>query len=322
MAAWFEKKEKRRFRRIEMPVKFFVTPSDPIVDREIFALGIDYFPKSVQTRIARNHKQLLHWIGHIQEQKEILEPVFHEVVEAAKLLGDCVKQVSQGKNPMEDEVLAEQVMNNLKMVGKISSLEEPAPRTYNYFSELEKKLTHFFRLMLLSLHKSSAKNYHSFTPSGHVFKIDEMTQKFTQESFQKIPLVQSIYYMNALVEDYCAVFQEMNQDYYLREHPEVWSVQRLNISAGGFAQFYNKRFLPGKPLTSYVYLKNHGRVMRVKTTVARLETNMKQLVELNAFNFEFPDPQDQRFLETEIDRIQVDRAMEQYFASQSISNYG
>lgn len=322
MASWFEKREHRRFRRVDMPVKLFVTPADPIVDFEIFALGVDYFPKSVQTKIARNHSQLLNWIGHIQEQKEILEPVFLEVVKAAELLGESVKWVSQGRNPLQDEALSSQIMKNLKMIGKIKSLEEPAPRTYNFFFELEKKLTHFFRLLLLSLSKSSAKSYHSVMPSSQSFKIDEMTQKFTQPKFQKIPLVQSIFYMNALVDNYCSALQEMNQDYYLRAHPESWQMKTLNISAGGFADSYAKRFLPGKPLTAYVYLQEHGRVMKVKTSVAYCRTDMQNLVELNAFNFEFPDVQDQRFLELEIDRFQIDKAMEQFLYTQHVSKFG
>ncbi len=315
MAFWFEKRDLRRFRRIDMPIKLFVTPAAPIVDFEIYALGIDYFPKSVETKITRNHNQLLNWISHIQEQKEILEPVFLQVLQAAELLGEAVKRVSNGRNPILEERLAEQIMSNLKTIGRIKSLEEPAPKTYQYFFEVEKKLTHFFRLLLLSLHKSSSSKYHSFAPLTQTFKIDEMTQKFTKEAFKKIPLVQSIYYMNELVDNYCEAFQEMNRDYYLREHPEAWQVQKINISAGGFSNFYAKRFSLGKPLTSYVYLQDHGRIMKVKTTIARCETNMKQMAELNAFNFEFPDPQDQRFLELEIERIQIERAMEHCFST-------
>ena len=49
---------------------------------------------------------------------------------------------------------------------------------------------------------------------------------------------------------------------------------------------------------------------------------MQNLVELNAFNFEFPDVQDQWFLELEIDRFQVDKAMEQFLYTQTFSKFG
>ncbi|WP_029407458.1 hypothetical protein [Thiomicrorhabdus sp. Milos-T2] len=307
MAFWFEKNNFRRFRRMDMAVKLFVTPADPIKDKELFALGIDYFPNTVQKKIARNQKQLLSWVNHIQEQKEILEPVFLQVVDAAQLLGEVVKSISKGHNPLLDEQMTQQIMLNLKSVGRIASLEEPAPKTFQYFYEIEKKLTHFFRLLLLSLHKSSSNQYHSFDISQPDFKIDGMTQRFTQPSFQKIPLVQAIYFMSELVSTYCDIFQEMNSDYYLREHPEAWKERDVTISAGGFSTMFPKRFLPGRPLTSYIYFAEQARTIKVKTQFARAESNSTEMLELNAFYFEFPDQQDQKFLELEIERLQIDK---------------
>lgn len=308
MAFWFEKNNFRRFRRMDMAVKLFVTPSNPIKDKELFALGIDYFPNTVQKKIARNQKQLLSWVNHIQEQKEILEPVFLQVVDAAQLLGEVVKAISKGHNPLLDEQMTRQIKLNLKSVGRIASLEDPAPKTFQYFYEIEKKLTHFFRLLLISMHKSSADKYHYFDIHQPDFKIDGMTQRFTQPSFQKIPLVQSIYFMGELVNTYCDIFQEMNMDYYLREHPEAWKERRVTISAGGFSAMYPKRFLPGKPLTSYIYFTEQTRTIKVKTQFARAESNSSEMLELNAFYFEFPDQQDQNFLELEIERLQIGKA--------------
>lgn len=322
MAYWFERKEHRRFRRIDMSVKLFVTPSDPINDFEIFALGIDYFPKSVSSKINDHHKKLISWISHIQEQKDILEPVFKQVIMISELLGEAVRQVSEGRNPLLNEEFKQTLMGNVKNIKRIDALEEPAPKTFQYFSEMEKKLTHFLRLLLLSLHKSTDKRYHCFKPERQDFKIDQLTKKFTQEPFSKIPLVQSIYYMNQLINDYCDAFQEMNADYYLREHPEDWQELKVNMSAGGFAAYYKKRFLPGKPLISYIFLSDEGRVMTVKTTFARFETSRVMMAEKNAFYFEFPDPQDQRFLELEIERFELEKALEHYLDFEVVSRAG
>ena len=321
MASWFEKNDFRRFRRLDMSVKLFVTPSAPIVDMEIFALGIDYFPNSVKKKIARNQQQLLSWVNHIQEQKEILEPVFLQVMDAAQLLGEATKLISQGKNPLLDEEFSQEIMKNLKTVGRIASLEEPAPKTFQYFFEVEKKLTHFFRLLLISLHKSSPKTYHSFDGAEQKFKIDEMTAKFRQQAFQKIPLVQAIYFMNELVDSYCQVFQELNRDYYLKEHPESWKVYNVSLSAGGISAMYPKRFLPGRPLTSYIYFYEQGRSMTVDSLLARCETNPVEMLELNAFYFEFPDPQDQHFLELEIERIQIEKVSNHCINYQFLSSF-
>lgn len=307
MAYWFEKRELRRFRRIELPLKLFVTPSDPIKNAEIFALGIDYFPKTTEIKIQRHHQKLLYWVNHIQEQKEILEPVFLQVITACELLGEAVAYISQGKNPFNDRAFASKIVHNVKTIGFIATLEEPAPKTFQYFFEIEKKITHHFKLLAMSLHNSTNVKYQSYKPETTVFKIDDMTRRFTQGKFQKIPLVQSIYYMNALVDDYCNILHELNEDYYLRDHPEDWQLLNISLSAGGFSAYYHKRFLPGKPLKTYLYLDNANRVMNVSTSFARNQSNMPDLKELNAFYFDFPDPQDQRFLEMQIERLQLEK---------------
>lgn len=307
MSYWFEKQELRRFRRIEMPIKLLVTPADPIKDREIFALGIDYFPKSTTTKISRHRQKLLYWVNHIQEQKDILEPVFKQVVLASELLGEVVEEVSKGNNPIKDAVFATKILKNVKNIGLIASLEEPAPKTYQYLYEIEKKLTHYYEKLVIALHKSTNEKFCSYTPEKKHFKIDEMTQRFTQGKFQKIPLVQSIFFLNELVNDYCQVLDELNSDYYLREHPEDWQKTEVSISAGGFSSHFHKRFLPGRPLKSYIYLDSSNRVMKVDTSFARNQTNMAELNELNAFYFEFPDHQDQKFLELQIERMQLEK---------------
>ena len=250
---WFEKRGLRRFRRIEMPVKLLVTPADPIKDREVFALGIDYFPKTTKIRIKRHHQHLLYWIGHIQEQKEILEPVFKKVVSAAELLGEAVVYIADGRNPLNDKVFASKILNYVKGIENIETLAEPAPKTYQYFYEIEKKISYNFKLLAISLRQSSRHHFHAAKSIKSVFKIDEMTHRFNQGKFQKIPLVQSIYHMNALVNDYCDIFAELNKDYYLRDHPEEGQRLNVSISAGGFSCNFHKRFLPGRPLKTYLY---------------------------------------------------------------------
>jgi len=52
MNQWFRKGNSRRFHRIDMPIKFFIVPSSPIKDREIYATGANYFPSSFHAKIA------------------------------------------------------------------------------------------------------------------------------------------------------------------------------------------------------------------------------------------------------------------------------
>lgn len=50
MVFWFENGDARRFPRIEMPVQIYISPVNPIRDKDIFGLGIDYFPPSVEKK--------------------------------------------------------------------------------------------------------------------------------------------------------------------------------------------------------------------------------------------------------------------------------
>lgn len=321
MATWFNKNEFRRFPRVEMDVRLFITPEKPITDLDIFALGIDYFPSSVKNRIKRNHKKLIHWLNHIQEQKEILEPVFLQIVDAAQLLGKSVEMISKGRSPLNNEKMAQKIKANIKSIGQISGLKEPAPKTHNFLFELEKKLTHFYKLLFITLNNSTSQKYYSFNPDGHTFKIDGMTSKFSQDSYQNIPLVQSIKFMNDLVNNYCYVLQEINMDCYSLNNPKAWKKSQVDISAGGIAALYPKRFLPGRPLKSRVYFDNHDRVMEVKTTFSRCETRASKGAELNAFYFEFPQSQDQVFLELEIEKYQVEKMTAHCIKHQDLAKF-
>ena len=81
-----------------------------------------------------------------------------------------------------------------------------------------------------------------------------------------------------------------------------------------------RRFLPGRHLTYLICFYEQGRTITVKALFARCETNPVQMLERNAFYFEFPDPQNQYFLELEIERLQIEKASNHCVNYQFLSN--
>ncbi len=47
MAFWFEKNEKRRFPRVNMPMQVFIRPCTPSQDKQIIAYAANYQPTSL-----------------------------------------------------------------------------------------------------------------------------------------------------------------------------------------------------------------------------------------------------------------------------------
>ena len=101
----------------------------------------------------------------------------------------------------------------------------------------------------------------------------------------------------------------------------AWGKVQVNLSAGGIGALYPKRFLHGKPLRSKMYFDGYDSVMEVKTIFARSETQRNKSAELNAFYFEFLHPQDQSFLEFEIEKYQLDKMNAHCLNHQFLANY-
>lgn len=102
MNKWFLRENSRRFFRIDMPVRLYVAPSAPIKDAEIYATGIDYFPPVVNQLIKKQLDSTYYWLDRIQEEKELLVPLFEEIIAAVQFLGDGSEKISEGINPKND----------------------------------------------------------------------------------------------------------------------------------------------------------------------------------------------------------------------------
>ena len=102
MNKWFRKGNARRFHRVDMPTRFFIVPSSPIKDREIYATRADYFPTNYVNMIETRKYATMRSVGKIKEQSALITEIFNDVIEDIEFFGECAKNISQGINPKSD----------------------------------------------------------------------------------------------------------------------------------------------------------------------------------------------------------------------------
>ncbi|WP_173290780.1 hypothetical protein [Thiosulfativibrio zosterae] len=309
MALWFQKGEYRRFRRINMPIRVFVTPVQPIKDQQIFALGIDYFPPTVQKKIQASHESLNYWVRHIQEQQEILAPVFGEVEDSVQYFGRCVEGLSVGRSPKSERLEWAEFNRYSKGVESILALKVTAPKTFQYFEQMNQKLKVYYH-NLFNLFEGSTPtqlNLESELPDSML--VDEMMKRFESKSFAKIPLVQSLFHLHQLMGHYFSAYTELLKDVRLRQNPNAWEEIDVNLSACGLSLVLEKRFKPNTRCDAYFYFAEKGRMLSVRAVLIRANSSMSDYREHNSFNFEFPDIQDQRFIQLEIERYEIQSSL-------------
>jgi len=306
MPFWFEKNEHRRFKRINMPVKVFVTPSsaDLINNKQIFALNIDYFPPSVLDKIKDTTEKMNHWFSLVQEQQEVLEPVFKALVSSVEFLGEQVAEVSKGRSPKVELLDWKAFCDHSAGIKSIKELKKSAPKTHQYLEQMNIKLMAYYGNFQSSIEKSTPKKFYVDDRLSQEFMADSMIAKFDAASFSKIPLVQSLKQLHKLMGHYYAAYDEFIRDYYYRQNPKAWETKQVNISAGGISILMHKRFRQNTRCQVYLYFVDSERLLNVNSSLVRTSTEVAEKKECNAFNFEFPDGQDQIFIQYEMERYE------------------
>ncbi len=314
MNRWFQKGNSRRFFRIDMPVRLFITPSSPIKDREIYATGVDYFPPIVQKLIAEQKSDTLYWLGRIQDQKVLVTELFNEVIDFVEFFGECAKSLSQGINPRLDPKYWVQINQKKQGFQKVEALHQSSPKTYRYFKMIEEKYMTFLESMIHSITHSTASQFEANIQLPYAFKIDETIELFKNEKFAKIPLVQSIYSLCSLMDTYLEAYRQINDDNVMRQYPQEWRLQQANVSASGLAVLLNKRFQPFEKVDVFFYFPSHDKTLQFSGNIVDIRTIDDAYKERVAINFEFPDGKSQNFLQNEIQRFEIEECMHFNFA--------
>ena len=308
MHQWFRKGNARRFHRVDMPVRHFIVPSSPITDREIYATGADYFPSLTRSRIEAAKFATESSLSKIQDQKELISRIVGDIVADIEFFGFCIEKISHGQNPKRDPNYWMKINDKLEGFQTIKMLKESSPKTYQYLALIEEKYLAFLNRLVHSINESTSEH---FAVEGHLpvgFKLEEIIQLFKQEKFAKIPLVQTILHLSEYLEAYLDVYRQINDDNYLKQFPQQWPLENANISASGIAVFLPKLFTLYSKVDVHLYFEADDKLIFFEGNVVDLREHQGQLQRI-AINFEFPNGNDQNYIQQEIQKQEVKECM-------------
>lgn len=309
MNRWFQKGNSRRFFRIDMPLRLFVTPSSPIKDREIYATGADYFPPGIKKRLQEQKTDTHYWLSRVQDQKILVTELFNEVIDFIEFFGECAISISQGINPRLDPKYWVQLNQKKQGFQKVEALFESAPKTYRYFKLIEDKYMTFLESMIHSITHSTQSHFEANRNLPYGFKIDETLELFKKEKFSKVPLVQGILSLCQLMNIYLEAYRHINDDNVLRQYPTEWKLQQANVSASGLAVLLEKRFEAFEKVDVFFYFPTQEKILQFSGSIVDIRTIDDAYKERVAINFEFPDGSNQDFLQNEIQRFEIEECM-------------
>lgn len=310
MSYWFDKGDARRFPRIDMPIPLYITSAHPIRDKQIYAMDIDYFPTPVSKRLQQTKINLHHWRNLIQEQKDILDPVFLEAIDRVDYFREVIMGVSIGKLPLDKNDSLLDFQQKMKGFESFKTLKEQAPKTYNYFEMMNEKFAAYMHHFYACMQKSDPTKFVIDANLPGEFPADKTIKAFANPKFKQVPLAQSLFYLSCYIDYHCRAYIEMLKDYAPRQPARKWPITELNISASGFALSLNKRFKPTAKVDVYLYFEDTNETVKLNTTCIRNQSLPEQGIELNAFDFNFPTHQDQSLIKRQLERYQIKRCMD------------
>ncbi|WP_040727683.1 PilZ domain-containing protein [Thiomicrorhabdus sp. Kp2] len=309
MNKWFRKGNGRRFHRVDMPLRYYIVPSSPIKDREIYATGANYFPQPLVDMIETRKYDTIRSVEKIKEQSALITEIFNDVIADIEFLGECTKSISNGISPKNNVSYWLKINDKLKGFSSINRIEASSPKTFQYLSLIEEKYLSYLQRLTNSINESTPEHFmvEGVLPIG--YKLDEMMSVFEQEKFAKIPLIQAILNLSKFLEAYLDVYRQINDDNYLKQFPQEWPQQIANVSASGLAILLPKRFELYSRVDVYLYFEANDKVINFDGSVVDLRADNEKHRERIAINFEFPNGNDQNFIQQEIQKQEVKECM-------------
>lgn len=298
----------RRFFRINMPVQYSIETKNPIVNREIYASGADYFPPSVQIKLEAEKLMVLESLSKLQENKELLTKVFNEIIEYAESYGESCRITSQGISPRFDRELWERVSAQKDGFTYFKLLEKEAPKTFNLLQGIEEKYLVFHRRLTYCIEHSTPDYFCSKKIPDTKFKLDLLTERYADAKYDKVPLAQTLLNAGRLMQSYFDIFLEMHHDN-LIEEKKPWISDTVNISASGIALHLPKRYQMHQRLITRLYFEKYDQVLEFDSIVVNTQTDNHRGCERVALNFDFPDGKFQNFLLAQLQKYEIQQCL-------------
>ncbi|KUJ72407.1 hypothetical protein [Thiomicrospira sp. WB1] len=306
MPLWFEKGESRRFQRIDLPLKLYITPKNPIRHMDIMALGIDYFPPIVKKQLNQYQRDVEKWLPQVQEHQADMQTVFKQLMQSADFFARWTDELAKGRAPNRDKDSWLRLHAYAKGVAHLLTPLKATPKTCQYLTMIDDKLMQYYQHFKQIIEHSTHAQFHcDRLLTQQNFDIDTVMAAFESDKYARSPLVQSLLHLYRYIETVLNAYDELNLDMHSRQNPKVWATQTANISAGGVAVFRPKRFAQGEKHLANLYFAEQKKLVQLPAYLARSFSIQQKHTECNAFNFDFPSGQDQHLIQHEIERFEI-----------------
>jgi len=302
---WYAKQDNRRFQRVNMPVKLMFRPVETIEHKELFALGLDYYPSSVQGKLERmiSRLQTMPKPGKVKNF-DFYQHWVNTFVFELKQLQQMSQMIAQGHIPDMERLATERarIRFDLNSFGPTSFMHKFLPWLLQKFDA--------YRQFMMSF--PSFANTNGFTIASpdqlpkSSYRVDQMVEKLygLENWHEERRLLIALYETMEVVLN---SIRNMYRDLVLWYFPNKWREVPVNVSKGGVA-FDAPISLP---MFSKIMVKFHFADLPETLT---FEGKVQSIREKGdgmrlAMNFEFPDAAMQNALQQEIQKYEVEKSL-------------
>lgn len=306
---WFSKGNSRRFHRVDMPVQCFITPKEPIYQRQLFALGIDYYPESQKWAIAKQRMLLEKQMNRLpNENKQLVHQVFYGLMHHFDLFLEAIILASEGKDPRNHSIHWHTLVQSIKSIREIEVLATNSPKTYQYLMLIANKFSPYVAQLVESINRSDVNHFWATLPLPESdFKIDQLSQQLQKPKFHRVPLAQAIIQLNKLLEQYLDVFKNFYNDHFLQDYPKLWPKRQANVSIGGIALQTPKSYALFSKVNVNLYFAQEDMILNFDGSVVKVDQEKDN--EMVAINFELPEISTQDELQQLIYQHEVEETL-------------
>ena len=280
-----------------MHVQCLITPKEPIYQREIFALGIDYYPDPQKIAIAQKRQEVEQLIERLpKENRQRVIQVFVGIMHYFDLFLEAITQASAGKDPRHHSIKWHTLAQSIYGMHEIDQLAANSPKTYQYLKQVELKFTPYVERLVESIKNSTINHFSAPQPLPvEAFKLDKITQELKDPKYDLIPLAQSIIKLNELLEIYLQIFTNFYNDHFLKDYPKLWPMKEANVSIGGIAVKVVKSYELFSRVKVRLYFEEQDATLEFDGSIVK--TDKLADGERIAINFELPDSAEQEELQ-------------------------
>jgi len=310
MNQWFQKGNARRFFRIDMPARIFITPASALKDTEIYANGSNYFPKALRKRLTEQKEQVWYWVDRIQDKQEAIKALFNEIVGHIEFFADAMEMMTQGLNPKKHAQYWLRMQKDIHGFEMLEGLKNEAPKTHAFLQQIENKFLVFFKSMFHTVSHSDSAHFEANPHLPESTALDTLLARFEDPKYQTVPLVQAIYHLGQFMNLHLETYRLLNDDQIRRHQPDQWPLKTVNISASGVAVALQQSYKVFEKVEVFLYFEAYQTRLRFDGSVVNTRSLPENGVERVAINFELPDGDDQDTLQNVIQEFEIDECMD------------